>query len=157
MPGMPGSPGGMPGGSPGFGAAPSAPPPACQNLLVLRDELQKEAGAIQAANQRKATPSEACKLFKVFLATESKMLKGLQDNQSTCGVPPEAIKQSKDGHIRAGQIAKQVCDVAAQGDRPVGPSLSDVLGAPAPVPDATNTKTGRGGAFDTLSGNALTR
>ena len=76
------------------------------------------------------------------------------------GLPPflgaDAIKQAKDGHVHALQIGKQVCDVAAQGDRPVGPSLSDVLGTPT-VPDATNTKPGRGGAFDTLSGNALTR
>lgn len=156
MPGMPGSPGmGMP-GMPGFGGPPAAPPPACQRLLELRDQVQREAGAIQAANKRKASAAEACKLFRTFLATETKLLKGLQDNMTVCGVPAEAIKQSKAGHAQASQIGKQVCDVAAQGDRPVGPSLSDVLGTP-PVPDPSNVKTGRGGAFDTLSGNVLAR
>ena len=49
MPGMPGAP-----GMGGFGAPPSGPPagppPACQQLMVLRDETQKNVAAIQAAN-----------------------------------------------------------------------------------------------------------
>src|ERR1700704_4149543 len=73
--GMPGMPG-MPGPS-GFGAAPPAPPPACQQLITLRDETAKHAEAIGRASQRqkKPTPEEACKLFKTFLATETKMIK----------------------------------------------------------------------------------
>ena len=60
------------------------------------------------------------------------------------------------GHEHATQLAKQVCDVAAQGGpRPAGPSLSDALGS-ATVPDASTTKTGRG-TFDTLTGNALAK
>src|SRR5262245_31593621 len=47
MPGMPGS-GGMPGA--GFGGPPQAPPPKCQALLSIRDELQKHGMAISAAN-----------------------------------------------------------------------------------------------------------
>jgi hypothetical protein len=155
MPGLPGSPGyGGPGA--GFGGPPAAPPPACQQLITLRDQVQKDAGAIQAANQRKASPVEACKLFKIFLATESKMIKAIDDNSATCGLPPEVSKQVKDGHNRAAQIAKQVCEVAAQGPRPTGPSLSDALGSIPNVPDASNTKSGRG-TYDTLTGNPLAR
>ena len=72
MPGMPGSgmsPGGGPGGA--FGAAPQQPPPACQQLLTLRDETQKHGQALQAASQKKASPEELCKLFKVFLGAET--------------------------------------------------------------------------------------
>src|SRR3979490_3295487 len=55
MPGMPGAPGGMPGGG-GFGAAPQqGPPPACRELLAMRDEVQKHGTAIQKANEKKAT------------------------------------------------------------------------------------------------------
>ncbi len=50
---------------------------------------------------------------------------------------------------------KQVCDAAAQGPRPSGPSFSEVLGSSPTVPDA-NTKRGFG-TFDTLSGNQLLR
>src|SRR5262245_24037920 len=92
MPGtMPGGGGGMPGGAPGgFGGPPQqGPPPACKDLLALRDETQKHGIAIQKANEKKATVQEACKLFKSYLAAESKFLKGLEDNSRTCGVPGE--------------------------------------------------------------------
>src|SRR5215470_2641781 len=101
MPGMPGAPGGMPGGGGGFGAPQQGPPPACRDLLALRDELQKHGMAIQKANERKASVQEACKLFKNFLGAESKFIKSLEDNTRTCGVPPDAIKQAKDGHTKA--------------------------------------------------------
>ena len=160
--GMPGLPGGTPGGVPGvggFGAPPAPParPPACQELLALRDEAQKQNMAIQKANERKATVQEACKLFKNFLAAEAKFIKGLEDNSRTCGVPPDAIKQAKDGHAKAGQVGKQVCDAATQAaTRPAGPSLSDALGAGPVMPESSKSSVGSG-AFDTLSGNVLSR
>jgi len=127
--GMPGLPGGSPGGVPGVGGfgAPPAPPPACQQLLTLRDETQKHGIAIQKANERKATVQEACKLFKTYLAAEAKFIRGLGDNSRTCGVPPDAIKQAKEGHAKAGQVGKQVCEAAAQGPRPTGPIPWDAL------------------------------
>jgi len=118
MPGMPGMPGGMPGG--GVGGPPAAPPPACRELMSMRDEVQKYGTAIQKANERKATVQEACKLFKNFLGAESKFIKSLEDNSRTCGVPGDAIKQAKEGHSKASAIGKQVCDAAAQGPRPTG-------------------------------------
>jgi hypothetical protein len=44
----------------------------------------------------------------------------------------------------------------AQQRGPAGPSLSDVLGSSAAMPEATVTKKG-GSTFDTLNGNVLTR
>lgn len=155
--GMPGSPGmGMPSApmSP-FGAQPQQPPAACQNLMALRDDTQKAGGALKAASERKAPPEEACKLFKTFVAAESKMIKALEENSQVCGVPAEAIKQVKAQHVGVGKMAKQVCDAAAAGPRPTGPSFSEVLGSTPAVPD-NNTKRGFG-TFDTLSGNQLLR
>lgn len=153
MPGMPGSaPGGMPGG---FGAPQAGPPPACQQLMTLRDETQKHGLAIQKANARKASVQEACRLFKVFLASETKFMKGIEEHGRTCGAPPEVLKQVKEGHAKAAQIGKEVCDAAAQGPRPAGPSLSDALGASPSVPDSSNKRGG--GTFDTLTGNVLAR
>jgi hypothetical protein len=155
MPGMPGMPGGMPGGG-GFGAPPQhGPPPACRDLLALRDEVQKHGTAIQKANERKATVQEACKLFRNFLGAEAKFIKSLEDNTRTCGVPPDAIKQAKDGHTKASAVGKQVCDAAAQGPRPAGPSLSDALGAGPVMPEGS--RSSGGGTFDTLNGNVLSR
>jgi hypothetical protein len=160
MPGMPGTPGspemspapGMPGGA--F-SAPQAPPPACQQLMSTRDDVNKHAQALQAAGQKKVPPDELCKLFKVFLSAESKMIKGLEEHSATCGVPVEVIKQVKAGYSKASQMGKQICDVAAQGPRPAGPSLSDALGTTPLVPDASATK--KGSTFDTLTGSPLSQ
>jgi hypothetical protein len=150
MPGMPGAP-----GMGGFGAPPSGPPPACQQLMVLRDETQKNVNAIQAANKRHADPAEACKMFKVLIASESKFIQGLSDNMTACGVPAQAIKSYQEGHGKTLQISKQVCDAA---ERPRGPSLSDALNSTPVLPDAESTKsTNRGGTYDTLQGNPLAR
>lgn len=155
MPGMPGSgPGGY-GGSP-FGGAPAGPPPACQQLISLRDETQKNAAAIQAANKRHASATEACKLFKAFLASEAKMMQGMEQNTTACGVPPQLIKQVREGHERASGVAKQVCDVAERGPAPTGPTLSDALGSTPTVPDANGAKPGHS-TFDTITGNALAK
>jgi hypothetical protein len=156
--GMPGMPGGMTGGVPGgggFSGPPMAPPPGCQQLLALRDETQKHGMAIQKANERKASVQEACRLFKNFLAAETKFMKGIEENGRTCGVPPDLLKQIKESHTRAAQIGKDVCEAAAQGPRPAGPSLSDALGASPTMPD----RSAKGGSatFDTLSGNVLAR
>jgi hypothetical protein len=160
MPGMPGSPSpGMSPGMPGmgFGAAPQEPPVVCQQLLANRDEAAKYGQALHAAGQKKAPPEELCKLFKAFLAAEGKMVKGLEENSTTCGVPPEVLKQVKASHGKASQVGKQVCEVAAQGPRPAGPSLSDALGTTPLVPDSsTATKKGQG-TFDTLTGSPLAR
>jgi len=103
-----------------FGVPPpqAGPPPECRELMTIRDEAQKHGVAIQKANERKATVQEACKLFKNFLAAEAKFIRGLEDNSRTCGVPPDAIKQAREGHAKASEVGKQVCDAAARDPRP---------------------------------------
>jgi hypothetical protein len=165
MPGMvPGMGGGIPGmgGGPGFGGPPAGPPPACQQLMVLRDEREKNNTAITAytekakAQQKPPDPVVLCKMFKVYLAVEGKFVKGLADNQATCGVPPQIVKQAHDGHDHAAQIGKQVCE-AAERPQPTGPSLSDALNSAPTLPDVDNTKRSRG-TYDTLDGtNPLVR
>jgi hypothetical protein len=155
MPGMPGAP-----GMGGFGAPPSGPPagppPACQQLMVLRDERQKSMDAL-TASKGKADPVEACKLFKTLISNETKFIQGLETNSTQCGVPATIIKQAHDGHNKALQIEKQVCD-AAEHPRSTAPSLSDALNSTPVLPDAESTKsTNRGGTYDTLQGNPLAR
>jgi hypothetical protein len=57
-------------------------------------------------------------------------------------------------------LEHKVCGVAqlaaVQQKKASGPSLSDVLGSAATVPDAASSKK-HGTTFDTLSGNALER
>src|SRR5215510_5421182 len=109
--GMPGLPGGAPGGVPGVGGfgTPPATPPACQQLLALRDETQKHGFAIQNAKQHKAHVHEACRLFRSYLSAEAKFIKSLEENGRACGMPPNRINQVKESHAKASQVGKQVC------------------------------------------------
>jgi hypothetical protein len=103
--------------------------------LALRDDTQKHSVAIQKANERKATVQEACRLFKSYLYAAAKFIRGLEDNSRTCGVPADAIKQAREGHAKASQVGKQVCDAAAQGPRPAGPNLFDAQSEDFRKPD----------------------
>ena len=103
----PGSPGTLP------PAQSPAPPPACQQLLALRDEVQKHAMSIQEASERKAPVQDGCRLFKIYLNAEVQFIRGLENNSRTCGVPPDAIKQANEGHAKAEQVGKKVCEAAA--------------------------------------------
>jgi hypothetical protein len=74
-----------------------------------------------------------------------------------CGIPPQIADQLKNGHKNTEGMQQKVCTVAQQMQKqgPSGPSLSDVLGSATALPEVAATK--KGGTFDTLNGNALTR
>jgi hypothetical protein len=144
---------GMPGGG-GFGGQPAAPPPQCQALLAIRDDLQKRGQAIEAANQKKASVKVACQLFRNYIAAEAKFIKALETNGASCGAPPQVVQQVRGGHAKAQQLGKQVCDAAARGVT-AGPTLSDALGTSPVLPDPSKKKGA--GTFETLTGNPFAR
>ena len=127
-------------------------PPCVQEFFKLRADAEKKAQAIKAANERKATPREACHLFNAFLAAQNKMLKYAVDNGVWCGIPGNVPTEIKSGIAKVSEIRTRVCEAAAAPVQQQGPSLSDALSSP--VPNSKNIKTGRG-TFDTLTGNAL--
>jgi hypothetical protein len=131
-------------------------PPCWNDFVPLREEVQKRAQAVYTAQKRKAPVAEACQLIGRFVEAEAKMVKFAQDNEKWC-IPPEAVKQMKDGHEKATELRKRVCAAAAAGaqPRPAGPTLSDALGTTR-VPDASKPRTGTG-TFDTLTGSIPTR
>jgi hypothetical protein len=132
--------------------SPQEMPPCVQEFFRLREDAEKKAVAIKAANERKASPKEACQLFGALAAAQSKMLKFANENSAWCGIPPQVAEQLKLAEAKVSEIRTKVCQAAAAPARPQGPSLSDAL--TSPIPDSNNTKTGRG-TFDTLTGNPL--
>ncbi len=121
----------------------------------MRNDTEKKAAAIRAANERHADAKEACGLFNAFTTAEGKMLKYAVENATWCGIPPQVIEQIKKGHAQAMALRGRVCQAAANRAAtvtPHAPSLSDALGAP--IPDSDNIKTGRG-TYDTLTGTPL--
>ena len=135
------------------------PPDDCMKKFIpLREEAEKRGKLIKAASDRKASPEEACKLIGSFGQAELKMIKYIESNSAKCGIPPQVADQLKNGHKNTDAMQKKVCGVAQQAQQrgPAGPSLSEVLGSSAALPEATATRKG-GSTFDTLNGNVLTR
>ena len=132
---------------------------ACMNgFMPLREDAEKKGKLIKAAGDRHAGPDEACKLIKNYGAAESKMMAYVEKNSAKCGIPAQIGDQLKNGHKNTETMLEKVCGAAAQAQTsaPAGPSLSEVLGSATALPEATKTKKG-GSAFDTLTGNVLTR
>jgi hypothetical protein len=129
-----------------------------KNFVPLREEAEKRGKMIKAASDRHASPDEACKLIGNFGQAEIKMIKYVETNSTKCGIPAQITDQLKNGHKNTEAMQRKVCAVAqqAQSRGPAGPSLSEVLGSSAALPEATPTKKG-GSTFDTLNGNVLTR
>ena len=129
-----------------------------KGFMPLREEAEKRGKMIKAASDRHAPPQEACKLIGNFGQAEQKMIKYVETYSAKCGIPPQVADQLKTGHKNTEKMQKQVCDVAQQAQTrgPAGPSLSEVLGSSAALPEATPSKKG-GSTFDTLNGNVLTR
>ena len=143
-------------------AAPSqaGPSDACMRAFVpLREEAEKRGKMIKVASERHAPPDEACKLIGNFSQAEIKMIKYVETHAAKCGIPPQISDQLKNGHKNTENMQKKVCAVAQQQQQrgPAGPSLSEVLGSSAALPEATTAKKSGGSTFDTLNGNVLTR
>jgi hypothetical protein len=127
-------------------------PPCMKDFAKLRDEAEKHAAAVMAAQKNKVPLPEACKLLTLFTVSQEKLLAFAKKNEVWCGIPPQLIQQISLGHANVAKARTKVCQMAAQPQRPAGPSLSDALGAP--ITDSSNIKTGRG-TFDTLTGTPL--
>ena len=127
-------------------------------FIPLREDAEKRGKLIKAASDRHAPPDEACKLIGSFGQAEMKMIKYVETHASKCGIPPQVSDQLKAGHKNTETMQQKVCAVAQQQQQrgPAGPSLSEVLGSSAALPEANVAKKG-GSTFDTLNGNVLTR
>ncbi|MET0221221.1 MAG: hypothetical protein ABW213_11235 [Tardiphaga sp.] len=138
----------------------AGPADACmKNFIPLREEAEKRGKMIKAASDRHAPPEEACKLISNFGEAEVKMIKYIQAHAASCGIPAQIADQLKNGHKGTEALRAKVCNVAQQmqqQQRSAAPTLSDVLGSAAALPEANAAKKG-GSAFDTLTGNVLTR
>jgi hypothetical protein len=141
-------------------ASPSAGPSeeCMKGFLPLREEAEKRGKLIKVASDRHAPPDEACKLIGSFAQSEIKMIKYVDSHAAKCGIPQQISDQLKTGHKNTEAMQQKVCQVAQQQQQkgPSGPSLSEVLGSSAALPEANTAKKG-GSTFDTLNGNVLTR
>jgi hypothetical protein len=140
----------------------AGPPQDCMKEFVpLREDAEKRGKMIKEASERHASAEEACKLIGNFGQAEIKMIKYVESHSARCGIPPQVTDQLKTGHKNTESMQKKVCTVALQQQQqqkgPAGPSLSEVLGSSAALPEAATAKKSGGSTFDTLNGNVLAR
>jgi hypothetical protein len=130
-----------------------------KGFVPLREDAEKRGKLIKAAGERHAPPAEACKLIAGYGQAEVKMIAYIESHAAKCGIPPQVADQLKNGHKNTEGMQQKVCAVAQQQQQkgPAGPSLSEVLGSSAVLPDATSAKRSGGSTFDTLNGNVLAR
>jgi hypothetical protein len=130
-----------------------------REFLPLRQEAEKRGQLLKAAGEKRSGPDVACKLMGGFLQSEVKMIKYIEANGARCHIPSQVADQLKTSHKGNEAMKTKICMAAEQvrNQAPAGPSLSDVLGSAAALPEATVAKKSGGGTFDTLSGNALAR
>jgi hypothetical protein len=149
----------------GFARPPSqqaGPPEDCmKDFVPLRTDAEKRGKMIKEASERHASAEDACKLIHNFGDAEIKMIKYVESHAAKCGIPPQVADQLKTGHKNTEDMQKKVCNVAQQQAQqqkgPSGPSLSEVLGSSAALPEAATAKKSGGSTFDTLNGNVLAR
>jgi hypothetical protein len=138
------------GGPPMGGSPPQSA--LCASFPKLRDEAKAKAEAVSAVGKRKGDRQQMCAAVQIFTAAEEKVVKFLDDNKVSCGVPPQAVTQAKAMHANTVKFRDTVC---AEGPKPKAPTLSDAVGS-SPLDTSTNTRTGRG-TLDTLTGNPLAK
>ena len=128
-----------------------------KDFVPLRTEAENRGKAVQEAGKRKAPPQETCPLLTRFVEAEGKVVAFMKREGMWCGIPAQVIQSAETSHARSQEIKKKVCAVAAAPQAaPRGPTFSDALGTTR-VPSSNNVGSGRGTAFDTLSGNVLAR
>jgi hypothetical protein len=144
----------MQGGPPMGGPPMGGPPPSgiCANFPKLRDDAKAKAEAISVIGKKHGDRKDMCAAVQIFTAAEDKVVKFLEDNKSSCGVPDQAVAQAKTMHANTMKFRDTVC---AEGPKAKPPTLSDAIGS-TPLDSSKNTSTGRG-TLDTLTGNPLAK
>ena len=133
-------------------------PPCFAEFKPLRDEAEKRGLALKSGIQKKVTREQACTLMKNYAVAEAKVVKFIQANASSCGIPAEAAASMKANHTRTLQSEKQICSdggMAGGPPKPTGPGLSDALGTTRG--GSLDPLAPQSGTLDTLTGNVLAK
>jgi hypothetical protein len=126
-------------------------PPCMAEFTKMREDRDKKGMAAQtAAQSKKATREEMCKLVSALADAEGRWVKYAEAHVQSCGIPPEIVSKLKDGHTHTEQARKNLCAAGPAG--PVGAStpIHDALAPPTVTPPA-----GKGGIFDTMNGSVI--
>ena len=76
----------------------------------LRTETEKRGAAIKAAAAKRAPPQELCQLFARFLESEGKVVKFMEKNAATCGIPAQVVTATKTNHVKTVPFVVPIAD-----------------------------------------------
>ena len=148
---MMGAPMAPPGPGMGGGGG-GTPPPCVVEFSKMREDVQKKGAAAKQASERKVPREELCKLVSAYSVAEQKWLKFAETGVSSCGIPPEIVKQLQQVHSRTDQAREKICADGPANAQMAAPSLADALGTTRPP---FETKRTGANTFDTLTGNVI--
>ena len=66
-------------------------PAVCNNFVKLKDDAEKKAQVMQKIGQSHGDRKAMCGAVTRFAAAETMVVKFLEDNKTTCGVPDQAV------------------------------------------------------------------
>jgi hypothetical protein len=89
--------------------APMGKPPCFDDFAALRDEAQKRADAVRAAQARKASLPEACQLITRFTEVEAKVVEFAENNGAWCGISSDLVTTMRNAHAKSIELRKRVC------------------------------------------------
>jgi hypothetical protein len=80
-----------------------------QRFLPMRAEAERRAGVLQAGINKKKAPPELCQLFRSFSEAEAKVVNFAATNQTSCGIPPDAVAMMKKNHAKTNEVRDKAC------------------------------------------------
>ena len=86
---------GAPGMSSMGGGGGGGAPPCFTEFTKLRTEVEKRGAAAKAANERKASREEFCKVITALFVAAGKWAKFTEKEAKGCGIPGDAVTQIK--------------------------------------------------------------
>src|SRR5712691_6607992 len=75
----------------------------------LRTEAEKRAVTLKAAASKRAPPQEVCQLFVRFVEAEAKVVKFMEKNAASCGIPAQIVFASTANHRKAIETQEKLC------------------------------------------------
>jgi hypothetical protein len=140
--------------APGMGGAPQGGGgnnPCMAEFMRLRSDVEKRGASAKAVNDHKGSREELCAAVSGMYSAQATWVKYAKQNSSSCGIPPDIIKQLRMAEDHFAKLKKNICS-AGPAAGPAAPSLSQALGTNDLPITADESAKKRGGVFDTLTG-----
>jgi predicted aspartyl protease len=88
----------------------------CSSFNQLRDDAQQKARVVRSAVENKSAQKDICALIQRYYATESAVVRFLEDHKKSCGIPAQAIRIAREKHEQTAKLRSEACSGVASAD-----------------------------------------